>query len=97
MLTPFALAVHTYRPTYDRTTGEGSVSGLEVVLPEVVRGPTRTTVPAGYEVQATSVGGPEADVAEQLKIYVTEACWSAGMGRLLLGVMVTMMGWARAA
>ena len=58
MLTPFALAVHTYRPAYDRTTGEGSVSGLEVVLPEVVRDPTCTTAPAGYEVQVTLVGGP---------------------------------------
>ena len=65
MLTPFVVAVHTYRPAYDRTTGEGNVSDLEVVLPEVIRDPT---APAGYEVHVTLVGGPEVDVAEQLKI-----------------------------
>ena len=84
MLTPFALAVHTYRPAYDRRTGEGSVSGLEVVLPEVVRDPT---VPAGYEVQVTLV-----ELAVQVNVYdVIVPNVAAGE---IPPVMVTLMDWA---
>ena len=89
MLTPFALAVHTYRPAYDRRTGEGSVSGLEEVLPEVVRDPTCTTTPAGYEVQVTLV-----ELAVQVNVYnVVTPNVAAGE---IPPVMVMLMDWALA-
>ena len=63
LLTPFALALHTYRPANDRSTILGSVSNIEVVLPEVVRGPT---APAGCEVHVRLV--PGVDVAEHNRL-----------------------------
>ena len=39
----------------------------------------------------TLVGGPGVDVAEQVKLYDTKDCWTAG---LLVGVMAILTDWA---
>ena len=64
LVTPFAVALHTYRPAYDSCTGEDSVSVLEEVLPEVVRDPS---IPAEGVIHVTLVGGPGVDEAVQFK------------------------------
>ena len=81
--------MHTYRPTYDRSTGEDSVSILEEVLPEVVRG---SIIPAGGVIHVTLMGlGP----AVQVNVYEVMAPNVAGDEGP--PVMSTLMDWEPAA